>query len=382
MLAWSKSIGRCTVSFISVLLTQLALFLVPLFCSASPILIQLTLSALVLVVVLGFGGWCKRLLGFNASAPAFVFCSILFIWGVYIAIVRQGTFFAFFLFGIVSAYSFWSSFGADHTSTGWHCLESSWSFRLKRLPQTRFTERECFRRDAATYDHLLCASDPAWRYHSPSICFIFAAISPVMDVVFNVEMIMLIIGLFRLFFFSLQSFATSIIWIMLKDPGFMVRESFSLDELNENSVLGVQTHNESSLLQMRARYCKSCQTYVQGFDHHCPAFGNCIGQKNYVLFMVLLVGFITAEISYIVCSSQFASKFRVLEENRVESGSILVMARSTLLFCVLQVLWQGPFLIWHVYCICFNIRTEEWVNWKKYPEFQLNASSLSGDTFL
>ncbi|KAL1108991.1 hypothetical protein V6Z11_D03G148500 [Gossypium hirsutum] len=258
MLAWSKSIGRCTVSFISVLLTQLALFLVPLFFSASPILIQLTLSALVLVVVLGFGGWCKRLLGFNASAPAFVFCSIFFIWGVYIAIVRQ-------------------------------------------------------------------------------------AISPVMDVVLNVEMIMLIIGLFR---------------IMLKDPGFV-----------------------SSLLQMRARYCKSCQTYVQGFDHHCPAFGNCIGQKNYVLFMVLLVGFITAEISYIVCSSQFTSKFRVLEENRVESGSILVMARSTLLFCVLQVLWQGPFLIWHVYCICFNIRTEEWVNWKKYPEFQLNASSLSGENY-
>nr|KJB20101.1 hypothetical protein B456_003G133000 [Gossypium raimondii] len=281
MLAWSKSIGRCTVSFISVLLTQLALFLVPLFFSASPILIQLTLSALVLVVVLGFGGWCKRLLGFNASAPAFVFCSIFFIWGVYIAIVRQ-------------------------------------------------------------------------------------AISPVMDFVLNVEMIMLIIGLFR---------------IMLKDPGFVVCESFSLDELNENSVLGVQTHNESSLLQMRARYCKSCQTYVQGFDHHCPAFGNCIGQKNYVLFMVLLVGFITAEISYIVCSSQFASKFRVLEENRVESGSILVMARSTLLFCVLQVLWQGPFLIWHVYCICFNIRTEEWVNWKKYPEFQLNASSLSGENY-
>ncbi|KAK8361722.1 hypothetical protein V6Z12_A03G056700 [Gossypium hirsutum] len=187
-----------------------------------------------------------------------------------------------------------------------------------------------------------------------------------MDVLFNVEMIMLIIGLFR---------------IMLKDPGFVVSESFSLGKLNDNSVLGVQTHNESSLLQMRARYCKSCQTYVQGFDHHCPAFGNCIGQKNYVLFMVLLVGFITAEISYIVCSSQFTSKFRVLEENRVESGSILVMARSTLLFCVLQVLWQGPFLIWHVYCICFNIRTEEWVNWKNYPAFQLNASSLSGENY-
>ncbi|XP_022731569.1 palmitoyltransferase Hip14-like isoform X2 [Durio zibethinus] len=276
MLAWSKLIGRGTISCISVLLTQFALFLVPLFFSASPILIQLILSALVLLVVMGFGGWCRRLLGFHASAPAFVFCCIFFVWGVYIAIVRQ-------------------------------------------------------------------------------------AISCIMDIMFNGEMIMLIIGLCR---------------IMLKDPGYVAHESFSSDELDESSVLGVQTHNESSLLQMRVRYCKSCKTHVQGFDHHCPAFGNCIGQKNYVLFMVLLVGFITTETFYVVCSSQFASKFPALEEIRLETNFISIMARSTLLFSLLQVLWQGLFFIWHVYCICFNIRTEEWVNWKKYPEFQLNASSL------
>ncbi|XWS53133.1 hypothetical protein CRYUN_Cryun11dG0131700 [Craigia yunnanensis] len=285
MLAWSKLIGRCTISCISVLLTQFALFLVPLFFSASPILIQLTLSALILLVVVGFGGWCRRLLGFHASAPAFVFFSIFFVWGVYIAIIRQ-------------------------------------------------------------------------------------AISRVMDIVFNGEMIMLILGLCR---------------IMLKDPGFVAQESFCSDELVESSVLGVQTHNEGSLLQMRVRYCKSCKTYVQGFDHHCPAFGNCIGQKNYVLFMLLLVGFITTETFYIVFSSQclftVASKFPVLKEIRLETNFISVMARSTLLFSLLQVLWQGLFLIWHVYCICFNIRTEEWVNWKKYPEFQLNATSLPGENY-
>ncbi|KAK8596356.1 hypothetical protein V6N12_064851 [Hibiscus sabdariffa] len=279
VLASSKSIGRCTISCISVLLTQFALLLVPLFFSSSPLFIQLTLSALILLIVLGSGGWCRRVLGFRASAPAFVFFSVFFVWGVYFAIVRK-------------------------------------------------------------------------------------AISSVMDVVFNGEMILLIIGLCR---------------IMLKDPGFVAHESFCLDELDENSAFGVQTHNESSLLQMRVRYCKSCKTYIQGFDHHCPAFGNCIGQKNYVIFIVLLVGFITTEISYVVCTSQFASKFQVLKEIRMETDSNLVMARSTLLFCVLQVLWQGPFLIWHVYCICFNIRTEEWVNWKKYPEFQLNASSLRGE---
>ncbi|GMI97098.1 hypothetical protein HRI_003379000 [Hibiscus trionum] len=274
VLASSKSIARCTISCISVLLTQFALVLVPLFFSSSPLFIQLTLSALILLIVLGSGGWCRWVLGFRASAPAFVFFTVFFVWGVYVVVVRKS----------------------------------------------------------------------------------------VMDVVFNGEMIMLVIGLCR---------------IMLKDPGFVAHESFCSDELDENSGFGVQTHNESSRLQMRVRYCKSCKTYIQGFDHHCPALGNCIGQKNYVIFIVLLVGFITTEISYVVCSSQYASKFQVLKEIRMETGSNLVMAGSTLLFCVLQVLWQGLFLIWHVYCICFNIRTEEWVNWKKYPEFQLNASSFT-----
>ncbi|XP_039026365.1 probable protein S-acyltransferase 12 [Hibiscus syriacus] len=243
MLAWSKSIGRCTTSCVSVLLTQFVLFLVPLFFSASPHLIQLALSASILLMVMEFGGWCRRLLGFNASAPAFVFFSIFLISGVYIAIVRK-------------------------------------------------------------------------------------AISRVMDIAFNGQMIMLIIGLCR---------------IMLKDPGFVAQESFCMDELDGNSVLGVRTHAESSLLQMRVRYCKSCQTYVQGFDHHCPAFGNCIGRKNYVLFMVLLVGFITTEISYVVCSSQFASKFQVSKEISVETGSILVMARSTLLFVFSKCYGRGCF---------------------------------------
>ncbi|XP_017983871.1 PREDICTED: palmitoyltransferase akr1 isoform X4 [Theobroma cacao] len=218
VIGWQTLIGRCTISCFSVLITQSALFLVPLFFAASPILIQLTISALVFLAVVGFGGWCRRLHGFHASAPAFVFFNIFFFWGVYIAIVRQ-------------------------------------------------------------------------------------AISRFVDIVLNIEMIMLIIGLFR---------------IMVKDPGFVAQESVCLDKLDESSVLGVQTNNESSLLQMRVRYCKSCKTYVQGFDHHCPAFGNCIGQKNYVFFMVLLVGFITTETFYAVCSSQFATKFPVLEGNMLE----------------------------------------------------------------
>nr|DAD25854.1 TPA_asm: hypothetical protein HUJ06_027322 [Nelumbo nucifera] len=35
---------------------------------------------------------------------------------------------------------------------------------------------------------------------------------------------------------------------------------------------------------------------------------------------------------------------------------------STMIFTLLQMLWQVPFLLWHIYCICFNIKTDEWVS--------------------
>ncbi|KAL7201734.1 hypothetical protein ACSBR1_033434 [Camellia fascicularis] len=61
---------------------------------------------------------------------------------------------------------------------------------------------------------------------------------------------------------------------------------------------------ENSIPLQRVRYCRHCKAYVKGFDHHWPAFGNCIGQKNRVLFIILLVGFVFTEASYVACSSQ------------------------------------------------------------------------------
>lgn len=42
----------------------------------------------------------------------------------------------------------------------------------------------------------------------------------------------------------------------------------------------------------RVRYCKICKAYVKGFDHHCPAFGNCIGTENEILVFNSYLNFI------------------------------------------------------------------------------------------
>ncbi|GMN24237.1 hypothetical protein TIFTF001_000487 [Ficus carica] len=260
--AWPSLIGRCVVSCTMVLLTQFALSLVPRFLSASPLLIQLSLSVIVMLVVVGLGGLFRRLLGIHSSAPAFVFFNTLFIWCFYVLVIRQG-------------------------------------------------------------------------------------ISVVMDVVFNGEVVLLITGLFR----------------MLKsDPGLV--ELSSSDKLVRSSVSELSDHDEigfeqvDSVIVRRVRYCKICKAYVKGFDHHCPAFGNCIGQKNYLIFMVLLVGFLVTEASYLACSSQYAAKSgssSILSSGTSLSEDLVV---STRIFSILQL-----------------------INWKKYPEFQLIVQSQPGQNF-
>ncbi|XP_057772281.1 uncharacterized protein LOC130991868 isoform X6 [Salvia miltiorrhiza] len=256
---WKKpSIISFLVSFISVSFTQFSFSLLSLFLPTSSFLSLLPLSAVLLVVVMGMVRLCKRVTGVRASAPAFVFFSILFVWAIYIYVVRR-------------------------------------------------------------------------------------VISSFLDIVMNMEIIMVLIGLCR---------------IMLLDPGFLAHHSRahlyvqnSIDEIEsqgeELKVSPSVAHQESQAEEAftryrRVRYCRYCKNYVMGFDHHCPAFGNCI-----------------------VTTKSETSKD--VGEKALTSRNLVV---GTSLFCVIQVLWQVVFIIWHVYCACFNIKTDEWINWKKYPEFQ------------
>ncbi|XP_020532640.1 probable protein S-acyltransferase 15 isoform X4 [Jatropha curcas] len=272
-------ICRCTVSLLLVLLTQFTLSLVPRCFSTSPLLLQLALSVLV------FGRWFRLILGVYASAPAFVFFNILFVWGLYWVVIRRA------------------------------------------IP------------------HLISA-------------------------VFSGEVVMLFIGLCS---------------ILSSDPGFVSYGSSYSDNCDEMKALEVEARNEDSFQLKRVRYCKICKAYIKGFDHHCPAFGNCIGQNNHILFMVLLLGFLSTEASYILCSFQFARDSHIFDGTRFENGLGGSLVISTMLFTLLQVLWQAVFMAWHIYCICFNIRTDEWVslriNWKKYSEFQVIIQSQSGGSF-
>ncbi|OAY72171.1 Palmitoyltransferase ZDHHC17 [Ananas comosus] len=188
------------------------------------------------------------------------------------------------------------------------------------------------------------------------ICIIRQAVPSLLDAILNAECALLLFGLYRIF---------------SSDPGMVSYDSSRSTEASCNGFSDFSQCENSSLFP-RVRYCTSCKTNIRGFDHHCPALGNCIGQKNHRLFMVLLTGFVIAESSYTMCSTRYITRFLNTSRVGLEANLSLNMVISTMLFSILQVLWQVVFLMWHLYCICFNIKTEEWINWRKYPEFQLN----------
>ncbi|XP_078427701.1 uncharacterized protein LOC144700157 isoform X2 [Wolffia australiana] len=222
------------------------------------------------------------------------------------------------------------------------------------------------------------------------------AMTSLQEAAMNLEFVLLMFGLYRML-------PSHLCRIIFSDPG-VVSNDFSDPELIPlRSTPESKDPSEGPLPLTRVRFCRRCNANVLGFDHHCPAFGNCIGTKNHRLFMALLVGFIVTEASYVLFSVQFISKSGGETLAMIDLGGTLVI--STIIFSFLQIIWQVIFLIWHVYCICVNIRTDEWVrnqphpqpnsphihlnliqiftrrikiNWRKYPEFQADSQSDPG----
>ncbi|KAK8924127.1 hypothetical protein KSP39_PZI019309 [Platanthera zijinensis] len=284
---WWLRLRSMLVSFVIVLLSHIALVMVPRLFPSLSLSAMLPIAGFLMYSTYALAGWLRRILGIPASAPAMVTGHVLFLWAVHITVIRE-------------------------------------------------------------------------------------VIPNLLDASLNMECLLLLFGVYR---------------FVSGDPGLVSIESTSSGPLVFPEPIGIELScsqalaqtdsstvdlpNTSSLHILRVRCCYCCKRSVKGFDHHCPAFGNCIGQKNHQLFMVLIMFFIITEGTYTICSNQFikvSSGAHEVKFERIFSGDLVI---STLLFSSLQVLWQVPFLSWHIYCICYNIKTEEWVNWQKYPEFQV-----------
>ena len=95
----------------------------------------------------------------------------------------------------------------------------------------------------------------------------------------------------------LEYFFVYLYFLIFLTPEFWVNFLLELLDVSMGFILGCflilkiasMVLAQGSFSSRRVRYCKSCKAYVKGFDHHCPAFGNCIGNYNscqeYTIFL-------------------------------------------------------------------------------------------------
>lgn len=54
-----------------------------------------------------------------------------------------------------------------------------------------------------------------------------------------------------------------------------------------------------SYVNVSSRHCRACVRCVEDFDHHCMWINNCVGGKNYRLFIVMISATFTSMVIYI-----------------------------------------------------------------------------------
>ncbi|XP_057862843.2 uncharacterized protein LOC131071145 isoform X5 [Cryptomeria japonica] len=164
-------------------------------------------------------------------------------------------------------------------------------------------------------------------------------VGPVMGVAFNTQCLLLSIGLWRM---------------LCSDPGYVRNENISLESM-DHTTLTVTGNDKSNFM-----------------GHFIGTGANFQNNFGYMYEQDCAKNVRPMSIDLIIIALPLAI---------VWASHLVPWIISSSLFAIIQVFWQVPFFFWHLYCICLNITTDEWVNWEKYPEFQVETPPEPGRPF-
>lgn len=168
----------------------------------------------------------------------------------------------------------------------------------------------------------------------------------------------------------------NLIRVSTADPGVIPRGAV-VEARNEGGSVPPFRFTETEFGVLKSKYCVTCKMYrpprashcsrcdncIEGFDHHCPWVGNCIGALNYRFFlsfisvMTLLCAFVTATSSAHLALLALEDNHDFHRAARRTPTSIVCIAFAFAFFLVIGRLW-----VYHAYLVIHNLTTNEEIN--------------------